>query len=151
MRVLPASTRPQRPTTALRVLATWAFAWGLLLDPGVAAAEEQWETVQTEPILIKTRKVEGSGVSEIWAEGPLNAPATDIQDVIMDADHFANFMPYVKESRTVGQPEPDGSQWVYTRLVFSSLVSSRDYVVKTRVEEKVTPDGKGQFRQSWKA
>ncbi len=124
---------------------------GTLLLSAVAAAEEAWETVQTRPILIKSREVPGTGVREIWAEGAMNAPVQDIQSVLIDPDSFTTFMPYVKESRSVGPPDPDGGQWVYTRLDFSSLVSSRDYVVKTYVDERVGEDGKGAFRNRWKS
>jgi hypothetical protein len=137
-----------RLPTQSRIAAVWVV---LLLGAGAFAAEEEWETVQTEPILIKTRKVPGTSISEIWSEGELAAPVQEIQDLLMDYEHYSEFMPYMKESRTVGQPEPDGSRWVYTRLAFSSLVSSRDYVVLTRVEQKVNEDGSGEFRQHWKA
>src|SRR5262249_4929458 len=48
------------------------------------------------------------------------------------------------------KPEPDGSYYVYTR-VQPPFVSSRDYIVRTWVDEKVGPDGKGNFRQHWVA
>ncbi|MGA9522501.1 MAG: hypothetical protein WBV82_13620 [Myxococcaceae bacterium] len=129
----------------------WVAFFGTVLVAATAAAEEAWETIQTQPIVIKARDVPGTGIREIWAEGDMAAPAQDIQSALMDADGYAKFMPYAKESRTVGQPEADGGQWVYTRLDFSALVSSRDYVVKTYVDEKVGEDGTGTFRNHWKS
>ncbi len=124
---------------------------GTLVLAATAAAEPPWETIQTQPIVIKARDVPGSGIREIWAEGDMAAPTRDIQAALMDADSYAKFMPYVKESRTIGPPELDGGQWVYTRLDFSALVSSRDYVVKNYVDEKVGEDGTGTFRNRWKS
>lgn len=77
------------------------------------------------------------------------APVKDIQATIMDPDRYSKFMPYVKESRTVGKPEADGAQYVYTRLDFGSLVTSRDYVVKVYLLQGVNPDGSGEFKNRW--
>lgn len=126
----------------------------MLLVVGLGAqakAEVGWETVATAPVLIKARSVPNSGIKEIWAEGELSAPIQDVQSALMDAEHFREFMPYVKESRTIGKPQADGAQYVYTRLDFGTWVSSRDYVVKVTVERSVSRDGTGEFRNRWVA
>jgi hypothetical protein len=121
------------------------------LAPESAEGGKPWSTVAAEPVLIKTRTIPGSSINEIWAEGEIAAPARDVQAALTDADHFKDFMPYVKESRTIGQPQPDGARYVYTRLDFGSFVSSRDYVVRVRIERSIGADGTGEFRNRWVA
>jgi hypothetical protein len=121
----------------------------MVLAPGTEASGEEWDTVATAPVLIKSRSVPGSDIREIWAEGEVAAPVQDVQATLTDVDRFPDFMPYVKESRTIGKPGPDGVQYTYTRLEFGPWVSSRDYVLKVRVERSVGSDGTGDFRNRW--
>jgi hypothetical protein len=123
----------------------------IALAPGAAAGGEEWETVATEPVLIKVRTVPGSSIREVWAEGEIAAPAQDVQSALMDSDHLREYMPFVKESRKIGKPQPDGSQYVYTRLDFGAWVKSRDYVVRVHMERSVAVDGTGEFRNRWVA
>lgn len=115
-----------------------------------SALASEWETVQTGAITIKTREKSGSAVKEVWAEGLIRAEVQDIQKTLMTPDNFANFMPYVKESREFGEPDPDGGVFVYTRLELP-WVKSRDYVTKVWLEEGVKPDGSGEFKNRWVA
>ncbi len=115
-----------------------------------AAAGDDWETVLSSPIVVKTRLREGSAVKEVWAEGVIDAPVQDIQAALMDPARFPKFMPYVKEARVVGQPEPDGANIVYTRLDLP-LVSPRDYVLRVYLDQGTLPDGTGEFREHWEA
>jgi hypothetical protein len=114
-------------------------------DPG-----PKWETVVTGPINVKNRERVGTPVKEIWAEGEIDAPVQDIQEVIIHPELFKNFMPYMKESREIGKPEADGSIYVYTKLDLP-VVTARDYIVRSWNDELVTPDGKGTFRNHWTA
>lgn len=122
----------------------------VLLGPAALAEEGEWETVAKGPITVKARSKPGSPVKEIWAEGEIAAPVQDIQSAVMDPDRFPAFMPYVKEARIVGQPEPDGSRLVYTRLELP-MVASRDYVLKVYLVKGVDAEGGGEFRNKWVA
>ncbi|HYX90170.1 MAG TPA: hypothetical protein VE782_01305 [Myxococcaceae bacterium] len=133
------------------MIASMVAAALVAVAPAPEGGAEGWETIATDPVLIKTRSVPGSSVKEVWAEAEIAAPALDVQSALTDADHFREFMPYVKESRTLGHPQPDGSQYVYTRLDFGSLITSRDYVVRVRVERSIGPDGIGEFHNRWVA
>lgn len=124
-----------------------AFALVLLAPPALAA---EWETVQTGPIVIKTRAKPGTEVKEVWAEGTIHAEVQDIQKTLMTPDKFADFMPYVKESREFSEPDPDGGIFVYTRLELP-WVKSRDYVNKVWLVEGVKEDGSGEFKNRWVA
>lgn len=121
------------------------------LASATEARAEEWETVATAPVLIKARSVPNSSVKEIWAQGEMSAPVQDVQAALLDVERFREFMPFVKESRLIGKPRPDGAHYVYTRLEFGPWVSSRDYVVKVEVERSVAPDGSGEFRNRWVA
>ncbi len=97
-------------------------AAALVVTAGTAVAGERWETISTEPFLIKAKGIEGSEIKEIWAEGEIAASTADVQSALLDADGFHRFMPYVKESRAVSRKISDGSQIVYTNAPKSSLV-----------------------------
>lgn len=127
-----------------------ALLLALTLAPW-ALAEAQWETVvQGPPITVKNRPRENSPVKEVWAEGEIAAPPQDIQAVLMNPDRFKHFMPNLKDCRSMGQPEADGSTYVYTELTLP-VVSSRDYVTQVWLDESVKPDGSGTFKNHWKA
>lgn len=129
-----------------------AMLWvlGLLAAGPSRAAEGAWEVVATGKIRVKARQLPGSPVKEIWAEGVIDAPVQDVQSALMDPEKFPGFMPYVKESRYVGKPQPDGSRFVYTRLDLP-IVTSRDYVIKVTLEKGVAEDGSGDFKNRWVA
>lgn len=118
--------------------------------PFVAQAEEAWETIATGPIVIKARSRPGSPIREVWAEGEMNADVRDVQAVVLDAEAYPRFMPYVKESRYIGKPSPDGSCITYSR-VEPPIVSARDFVLKTTIVKRVDEDGHGVFINKWEA
>ncbi|MBM4378265.1 MAG: hypothetical protein FJ086_03040 [Deltaproteobacteria bacterium] len=112
--------------------------------------EEGWELLGTDPVPVRSRTRPGSSIRDLWAEGELDVPAQDIQAALMDNERYPSFMPYCKESRFVGQTEPDGGRTVYTRLELP-FVAPRDYVVKVNVLQVLSPDGRGAFRNQWAA
>ncbi|RKG77262.1 SRPBCC family protein [Corallococcus terminator] len=124
-------------------------ALAVLLVSGVAGAEEAWDTVATEPFVVKVRPRPGTKAKDIWAEGELKASAAQVQATLEDMESYRLFMPYVKESRVV-KPTDDGGRLTYTRLDLP-VVSSRDYICHVVTESKVAPDGTGVYEQHWKA
>lgn len=114
------------------------------------AAEPKWEIAVSGKVSVKTRSRPGTAVREVLAETDLDAPAFHVQRAIESADRYASFMPYVKESRYVGEPEADGSRWAYTRLA-PPVVMPRDFVVRTRTMSRVTEDNEGEFTMAWEA
>lgn len=109
-----------------------------------------WEVVLEGRVTVKARERAGSPVREVWAEGPIDAPAIDIQEALIDAERFPKFMPYVRESRRLKAESPDGARLMYTRLELP-IVTSRDYVTLVQEDELVGADGTGEFRQRWEA
>ena len=126
-----------------------SLAVAFALAATAVAAEEKWETIQTSPLVIKTRPKAGTSVKEVWAEGEIDAPVRDIQDTLMTPERFIHFMPYVKECRRIGKEE-DGSEYVYTYLHLP-VVSNRDYVLRVYLDKGVNPDGSGDFAEHWYA
>jgi hypothetical protein len=129
-----------------RMLASMSL--GLLLLSAVAGAEEPWDTVQTEPIVVKTRKRADSDIKEVWAEGNIAACPIDIQSTLTDINRYPQFMPYIAEARYVAETDPDGAQYVYSRLNLP-ILSSRDFVHKTYVDRDAKRDPEGVFANHW--
>lgn len=116
------------------------------LGTGAARAEEEWETVADGDVVIRAReRPDIPGGREIYAEGDLAAGIQDVQAALRNHESFREWMPYVKESRVLSSA--DGTRVTYTRLDLP-VISNRDYVLRV-VDEQVTADGTGVFRQKW--
>ncbi|QSQ22053.1 START domain-containing protein [Pyxidicoccus parkwayensis] len=126
-----------------------ALVAALMLVAGTSRAEEAWKTLAERPYLIKVRPRPGTHAKDVWAEGELDASAADVQSALTDADSYRDWMPYVKESRTL-ERLPDGSKRTYTRLDLP-FVSARDYVSHVVPESTLAADGSGVFAQRWQA
>lgn len=136
-----------------RACQRFALVPSVLLAAGLVFAEEaeaKWETIVKGSITVKNRARPESAVKEVWAQGEIAAPLQDIQATLVNPGNFKNFMPYLKGSWEIHKPEADGSVYVYTQLDFPML-TDRDYVVRVWLDEGVTADGTGAFRQHWVA
>jgi hypothetical protein len=116
----------------------------------LSAQAQEWETIATGPIVIKVRSWPGSAVREVWAEGDMEVEVQDIQAAVMDAEAYPRFMPYIKESRFIGQADANGSGIVYTRME-PPIVQKRDCVLKVTLKKGVDEDGQGTFANRWEA
>ena len=119
-----------------------------LLLAATAIAEEPWETVQTDPILVKTRKRAGTDVKEVWAEGTIAAAPRDIQSAVLDVDRFTQFMPYITEARFIGTTEPDGAKYIYSKIDLPVL-TPRDFIHKVYLDRDALKDPQGVFQNHW--
>jgi hypothetical protein len=123
----------------------------LVLSPAAHAASGEWEVVSTAPVLVKVRAHGKTNVKELWAETTLDADARDVQATLLDPDQFSRWMPYVKESRTLGKPDAaDAGVFAYTRVSLP-VIGDRDYVLKSVVSQLVDALGEGAFLQRWEA
>ena len=57
-------------------------------------------------------------------------------------------MPYIVEARQLGNADPDGATYCYTRLDLPFL-SSRDFIHKTYLDRDANKDPKGTFASHW--
>jgi hypothetical protein len=116
---------------------------------GTALAEEsEWETLRTETLTIRARWIEDKTMREYWAEGFIDAPIQDIQETLSDWNNFSNFMPFMTESRQVGEVEPDGSRVFYQRIELP-VVSARDNILKVSIMSLLADDFTGRFEEKW--
>jgi hypothetical protein len=126
-----------------------AFVVGLFLS-GVTFAMEQegWEQIQSGAVTVKTRARPGTPIKEVWAEGDLDASVPDIQRVLTDIERLKEFMPYLRESRTL-DGAPPGAVYAYGLFVFPLFVSSRDFIHQSYLDQDAAGDVHGTFANHW--
>lgn len=92
------------------------------------ASTDELATLETGKILVELREVEGSAAKEGCAIGMIEAPASDVFEVIDDASRHAEFMPHVKESTV--EDQEDGSYLCFQRLKLPFPIKNRHYQVQ---------------------
>ena len=106
-----------------------------------------WELVkEIEGIRIFHRRMQGSAYPQAMARTVFGAPPQRVHAVISDYDHFADFIPYILESKTLGRRE--GIRWVYQRLRFPGPISDRRYIL--RIEDLLGQARDGYYRVQWR-
>ncbi|MFC1679625.1 START domain-containing protein [Elusimicrobiota bacterium] len=104
-----------------------------------------WELKSKTPgMAVYTRARAGSDIREVKATGAMDAPPAAVWKVVGDYEHYADFMPYIKECRTVSK-EGDRVFYVYQRLDMP-LIADRDFTIKITWAPE-TADGV--YRASW--
>ena len=74
------------------------------------------------------------------AVGTFDVPDWVVKNVLDDADHYAQFMPYVVESRVISRDRAKGEVVAYAR-VNPPLISQRDYTILVHDESRATDKG----------
>ena len=116
-----------------------------------ALADEQWETLQNSPVVVKARNRPAGGVKEIWAEGDIKGEVVDIQDVLTDVTRFTKYMPYMTEAKELPPRDPDGAFYLYLRLDMPVL-SPRDFIHKGYIDKDARQAWtKGVYASHWHA
>ncbi len=106
-----------------------------------------WQLVkEVEGIRIFHRRMHGSAYPQAMARTVFGAPPQRVHAVVSDYDHFADFIPYILESKTLGRRE--GIRWVYQRLRFPGPISDRRYII--RVEDLLGQARDGYYRVQWR-
>jgi hypothetical protein len=113
-----------------------AVLLALAVSAPARAEDEGWvKQSDTGGIVIYNRDKAGTAVKEVRAIGVVEAPPHACMNVVLDMDHFKDFMPYTKESRIVAR---EGTRVMYSYQYLSlPLISDRDYTLKV---VDVTPD-----------
>ena len=123
----------------------------LLATTAAVAGDQEWETLQSAPIVVKARNRATGGVKEVWAEGDIKGDVGDIQDVLTDTTRFTKYMPYMTEARELPPRDADGAIYIYLRLDMPVL-SPRDFIHKVYVDkDSRTPWTKGVYASHWHA
>jgi hypothetical protein len=123
----------------------------LLLPPvtlpaGPAAAEPAgWSlAAMTDAGRIYHRGMDGSPIPMLMIVTTFHSTPAQVTAVVTDYDHFAEFIPYVLESRVL---QREGHhQWVFHRLRFPGPVSDRAYVFRSTGSQP----GERHFRVEWR-
>ena len=116
---------------------------GLLsLHPLAAhAADTDWKEIsQTPTLTIYERDHPGSSVKEVRAVGTFDEPNWVVKNVLDDADHYTQFMPYMIESKVISRDKSRGVLVAYAR-VNPPLISERDYTIMVHDDSHATDHG----------
>jgi hypothetical protein len=120
-------------------------------EPELAGAtSEEWTTVSSRPILIRTRSKPGSRVRELWASAVFAVDGELVQEALLDGESFPKFMPYVQEVRMLKIPTTDRSWFAYQRVA-PPLVAARDAVLHVWMDASLEDEGSNRFRNHWEA
>lgn len=134
-----------RHLLALALAAVLAAPAARALD--VKSPGPDWtEANRTDDLVIFTKDVEKG--RKLVAVSEIDAAPEVIFKVVGDFDNYADFMPYVKESRVLSR-KGDRELTAYTLLELP-LVSERDYALLVSFT-KGTPENGGVFKTEWTA
>lgn len=136
---------PMRHVAAYAAIAIFATSSAQAFEvksPGV-----DWtEAYRTPELVIFTQDVEEG--RRIIAVGEVDAAPEVVFNVLIDFDHYPDFMPYVKESRILSR-RGDSEVITYARVA-PPFVSERDYPLKVRMTHGMLSNG-GVFKIEWTA
>ena len=124
------------------LLGAWCLGGLLCFHPSATrAADSNWEEISRTPTLtIYTRDHAGSSVKEVRAVGTFDQPNWVVKNVLDDAEHYAQFMPHVVESKVISRDHSKGQVVAYAR-VDPPLISERDYTILVQDESSNTDKG----------
>jgi len=112
----------------------------LAADPG------SWTVVRKiQGFYIEHRVARDSRFPQVRVTVVIQAPPSKVYAVISDYDHFSEFVPYVRDSRTIA--DQSGERLIFQRLHFPGPLADRSYVI--RATRHNNPIGKGSYREEW--
>ena len=124
---------------ALRTAVVFFYLPALVYSGSVSTSEDAgWELVADDDgIKVYARSLANSPVREVRAITEISATPNRVFAVLLDSDHFVEFMPYIVEARTVARDS--SSIWYLYQRISPPLVSDRDYTLE--VDRRRNPDG----------
>lgn len=106
-----------------------------------------WEEAnRTDDLVIFTHENEQVGARDIVAVSEIDAPPAVVFRVLGDYDHYPQFMPYTKETRTL-EKKSETRLTVYQRLS-PPIVDDRDYAIDVTLTPGTDENG-GVYRTAW--
>ena len=120
---------------------------GLLLAPRAAlhaadpppAPASAWKQVDKKgSVTLYEREHTGTAVKEVRAVGTFDAPNWMVRNVLDDADHYKDFMPYVIESRVLSRDPGRHALLTYAEIN-PPMVSKRDYTILVSDDSRKGP------------
>ena len=123
--------------------------WGLSGAAAVGAPATAWQEIgRHDGLVVSTRERAGSSVKEVRAVGTLDVPNWVAKNVLDDALHYPEFMPYTTESRVLSRDAEKRTLVAYEKLD-PPLVSPRDYTIRVFDEPRRGPDGAIIYQSRW--
>jgi hypothetical protein len=106
------------------------------LESAAAVNKDAWVLVEsTAAGQIYHREMAASPIPWIMIVATFEATPGRVHAVVVDYDHFSEFIPHVLQSRVLA--EAGNQQWVYHHLGFPAPVADRSYVIRsTDVESR---------------
>ncbi len=136
------------PSKLLGVLSLGALLSFHAPTPVRAADDNNWtELNRTATLTIYTREHPGSSIKEVRAVGTFDTPNWVVKNVLDDAEHYTQFMPYVIESKVISRDRAKGQVIAYAR-VNPPLISERDYTIMVHDDSRTTDKGPV-YRTHW--
>jgi hypothetical protein len=118
----------------------------LLLTAGIQADEGEWQLVRkTRTGDLYHRETGDSSVPWTMIAARFAAAPARIHAIVMDYNHFSEFIPNVSESRIIR--DTGSEQWVYQHLSFPGPVADRRYVFVSTDRDSRPEDG--YYRVEW--
>ena len=107
---------------------------GPVAGQGGAIDTDGWRLIETTVAgKIYHRAVEGSSIPRAMIVATFDAPPERVHVVVVDYEHFAEFIPNVFTSRVVAHE--GNAQWVYHHLRFPGPVADRVYLIRSTSRE----------------
>lgn len=133
-------TRREKYLASVRNAVRYTVLVGVLLltgplQGGMDLNGDGWRPVETTASgQIYHRQVTGSPLPWIMIVASFKSTPERVHKVVVDYDHFPEFIPNVLQSRVLENEGND--QWVYHHLVFPAPVSDRKYVIRSTDSER---------------
>ena len=125
-----------------KFLASVCLGGILTLQPAVTrAADAEWSEISRTPTLTwSVREHTGRSVKEVRPVGTFDEPNWVVKNVLDDAEHYAQFMPHVVESKVISRDRSKGQTVAYAR-VDPPMISERDYTILVQDQSTATDKG----------
>ncbi len=124
---------------------------GLLVPLTVPAEDNSggWtETSKQGNITLYERERAGTSIKEVRAVGKFYSPNWMVRNVLDDADHYKEFMPYVVESRLLARDAAKHTLLTYAKID-PPLISKRDYTILIHDESRPGPGEEMTYLSRW--
>lgn len=103
----------------------------LALSAAAPPNPNPWEKAkESKGIVVYARDVPNSRVREVKASTVVATSTARVHEVVLDMNHYIEFMPYVEQVKLVGK-QGDNTYFIYY-LLDLPLVSRRDYTIRLK-------------------
>lgn len=121
----------------------------VLVLPALADEAGGWkETGKSGDITLYEKERAGTSIKEVRAVGTFYSPNWMVRNVLDDAEHYPEFMPYVIESRVLARDPSKHTLTTYAEIN-PPVVSKRDYTITIHDESHPGPGNQLTYVSRW--